>query len=66
MCSDFLVLVNTLASLFQDAHDAVLERLREQKLSQIAVVIQRVMLGHKDRYSYRRVKGKSHRDYTEM
>ncbi|XP_039672113.1 unconventional myosin-VIIb-like [Perca fluviatilis] len=36
----------------RDAHDAVLERLREQKLSRIALVIQRVMLGHKDRKSF--------------
>ncbi|XP_074506568.1 unconventional myosin-VIIb-like isoform X1 [Sebastes fasciatus] len=33
----------------RDAHDAVLERRREQQLSSVAVVIQRVMLGHKDR-----------------
>ncbi|XP_034744582.1 unconventional myosin-VIIb-like isoform X2 [Etheostoma cragini] len=38
----------------RDAHDAVLERLREQKLSRIALVIQRVMLGHKDRKSFLR------------
>ncbi|KAL6104146.1 uncharacterized protein ACO6RY_13928 [Pungitius sinensis] len=36
----------------RDAHDAVLERLREQKLNKIALVIQRVMLGHKDRKSF--------------
>lgn len=36
-------------TLFQDAHDALLERLREQELSRVAVVIQRVMLGLKDR-----------------
>ncbi|KAM8850065.1 unconventional myosin-VIIa-like [Spinachia spinachia] len=36
----------------RDAHDAVLERLRAQKLSKIALVIQRVMLGHKDRKSF--------------
>lgn len=35
--------------LFQDAHDAILERLRENELSRVAVVIQRVMMGHKDR-----------------
>ncbi|XP_039999659.1 unconventional myosin-VIIa-like, partial [Xiphias gladius] len=33
----------------KDAHDAVLERLREQELSRMAVIIQRVVLGHKDR-----------------
>eukprot|EP00064_Thunnus_orientalis_P004684 superscaffoldBa00000434_g4696 len=47
----------------KDAHDALLERLREQELSRVALVIQRVMMGYKDRYSYRRVKGISHRDY---
>ncbi|XP_051274407.1 unconventional myosin-VIIa-like isoform X3 [Dicentrarchus labrax] len=36
----------------RDAHDAVLERLREQELSRIALVIQRVMMGHKDRKSF--------------
>ncbi|XP_070700920.1 unconventional myosin-VIIb-like [Pempheris klunzingeri] len=36
----------------RDAHDAVLERLREQQLSRVAVVIQRVMMGHKDRKSF--------------
>uniref|UniRef100_A0AAQ4PVW2 Myosin VIIBb n=1 Tax=Gasterosteus aculeatus aculeatus TaxID=481459 RepID=A0AAQ4PVW2_GASAC len=36
----------------RDAHDAVLERLREQRLGKIALVIQRVMLGHKDRKSF--------------
>ncbi|XP_034411330.1 unconventional myosin-VIIa-like [Cyclopterus lumpus] len=36
----------------RDAHDAVLERLREQQLSRIALVIQRVMLGYKDRKSF--------------
>uniref|UniRef100_A0A3B4TMB3 Unconventional myosin-VIIa-like n=1 Tax=Seriola dumerili TaxID=41447 RepID=A0A3B4TMB3_SERDU len=36
----------------KDAHDAILERLREQELSRIAVVIQRVVLGHKDRKSF--------------
>ncbi|KAG7227320.1 hypothetical protein INR49_000324 [Caranx melampygus] len=36
----------------KDAHDAILERLREQELSRVAVVIQRVMLGHKDRKSF--------------
>ncbi|XP_028284277.1 unconventional myosin-VIIa-like isoform X2 [Parambassis ranga] len=38
----------------KDAHDAVLEKLREQELSRVAVVIQRVMLGHKDRKSFLR------------
>ncbi|RVE61473.1 hypothetical protein OJAV_G00171010 [Oryzias javanicus] len=33
----------------RDTHDAVLERRREEELSRVAVVIQRVMLGHKDR-----------------
>ncbi|XP_037537916.1 unconventional myosin-VIIa [Nematolebias whitei] len=33
----------------KEAHDAALERLREEELSRVAVVIQRVMLGHKDR-----------------
>lgn len=33
----------------KDAHDAILERLREQELSKVARVIQRVMLGIKDR-----------------
>ncbi|CAK6952096.1 unconventional myosin-VIIb-like [Scomber scombrus] len=36
----------------KDAHDALLERLREQELSRVAVVIQRVMLGYKDRKSF--------------
>ncbi|XP_041849279.1 unconventional myosin-VIIa-like [Melanotaenia boesemani] len=36
----------------RDAHDAALERLREEELSRVAVVIQRVMLGHKDRKSF--------------
>ncbi|XP_030015557.1 unconventional myosin-VIIb-like [Sphaeramia orbicularis] len=36
----------------KDAHDAALERLREQELSRVAVVIQRVMLGIKDRKSF--------------
>ncbi|XP_033507095.2 unconventional myosin-VIIa-like [Epinephelus lanceolatus] len=36
----------------RDAHDAILERLREEELSRVAVVIQRVMLGHKDRKSF--------------
>ncbi|XP_040911103.1 unconventional myosin-VIIa-like [Toxotes jaculatrix] len=36
----------------KDAHDTALERLREQELSRIAVVIQRVMLGLKDRKSF--------------
>lgn len=39
--------------LLQDAHDAILERLREEELSRVAVVIQRVMLGHSDRCSLR-------------
>ncbi|XP_053186633.1 unconventional myosin-VIIb-like [Scomber japonicus] len=38
----------------KDAHDALLERLREQELSRVAVVIQRVMLGYKDRKSFLR------------
>ncbi|XP_038575317.1 unconventional myosin-VIIa-like [Micropterus salmoides] len=38
----------------KDAHDAVLERMREQELSRIALVIQRVMMGHKDRKSFLR------------
>lgn len=33
----------------KDAHDMLLERLREEELSRVAVVIQRVMLGVKDR-----------------
>ncbi|XP_038134791.1 unconventional myosin-VIIa-like [Cyprinodon tularosa] len=33
----------------KDAHDAVLEHLREEELSRVALVIQRVMLGIKDR-----------------
>lgn len=33
----------------KDAHDAILERLREQELSRVALVIQRVMLGFRDR-----------------
>ncbi|XP_026169030.1 unconventional myosin-VIIa-like [Mastacembelus armatus] len=36
----------------KDAHDAALEREREHELSRVAVVIQRVMLGHKDRKSF--------------
>ncbi|KAI3375240.1 hypothetical protein L3Q82_021746, partial [Scortum barcoo] len=36
----------------RDAHDAVLERLREDQLSRVALVIQRVMMGHKDRKSF--------------
>uniref|UniRef100_A0A3Q0RF94 Myosin VIIBb n=1 Tax=Amphilophus citrinellus TaxID=61819 RepID=A0A3Q0RF94_AMPCI len=38
----------------KDSHDAVLERLRELELSRVAVVIQRVMLGHRDRKSFLR------------
>lgn len=38
-------------SLFQDAHDAVLEQLREEKLNRVAQVIQGVMLAQKDRCS---------------
>uniref|UniRef100_A0A3Q3IR37 Myosin VIIBb n=1 Tax=Monopterus albus TaxID=43700 RepID=A0A3Q3IR37_MONAL len=37
----------------KDAHDAVLEQAREQELSRVAVVIQRVMLGYKDRCSFK-------------
>ncbi|KAK7945068.1 hypothetical protein WMY93_000796 [Mugilogobius chulae] len=33
----------------KDAHDMILERLREEELSRVALVIQRVMLGIKDR-----------------
>ncbi|XP_013858260.1 unconventional myosin-VIIa [Austrofundulus limnaeus] len=36
----------------KDAHDAALEKLREEELSRVAVVIQRVMLGHKHRKSF--------------
>ncbi|KAM9323016.1 unconventional myosin-VIIa-like [Pholidichthys leucotaenia] len=36
----------------KDAHDSVLERLREHELSRVALVIQRVMLGYKDRKSF--------------
>nr|XP_049602969.1 unconventional myosin-VIIa isoform X2 [Syngnathus scovelli] len=36
----------------KDAHDAVLERLREEELSRKALVIQRFMLGCKDRKSF--------------
>ncbi|XP_072219091.1 unconventional myosin-VIIb-like [Leuresthes tenuis] len=36
----------------REAHDTDLERLREEELSRVAVVIQRVMLGHKDRRSF--------------
>ncbi|XP_034557968.1 unconventional myosin-VIIa-like [Notolabrus celidotus] len=36
----------------KDTHDAFLERLREEELSVKAVVIQRVMMGHKDRKSF--------------
>ncbi|XP_042284103.1 unconventional myosin-VIIb-like [Thunnus maccoyii] len=36
----------------KDAHDALLERLREQELSRVALVIQRVMMGYKDRKSF--------------
>ncbi|XP_041658240.1 unconventional myosin-VIIa-like [Cheilinus undulatus] len=36
----------------KDTHDAFLERLREQELSRKAVIIQRVMMGHKDRRSF--------------
>ncbi|XP_069020490.1 unconventional myosin-VIIa-like [Embiotoca jacksoni] len=38
----------------KDAHDAALEQLRERELSRVAVVIQRVMMGHKDRKSFLR------------
>ncbi|XP_044074657.1 unconventional myosin-VIIb-like [Siniperca chuatsi] len=38
----------------RDAHDAVLERLREQELSRTALVIQRAMMGYKDRKSFLR------------
>ncbi|XP_067331026.1 unconventional myosin-VIIa-like isoform X1 [Channa argus] len=36
----------------KDAHDAVLEQKRERELSRVAVVIQRVMLGYRDRKSF--------------
>lgn len=36
----------------KDAHDAALELLRERELSRVAVVIQRVMLGIRDRKSF--------------
>nr|XP_057924383.1 unconventional myosin-VIIb-like isoform X1 [Doryrhamphus excisus] len=36
----------------KDAHDAVLERLREEEFSKKALVIQRVMLGYKHRKSF--------------
>uniref|UniRef100_A0A3Q3ELW0 Unconventional myosin-VIIa-like n=1 Tax=Labrus bergylta TaxID=56723 RepID=A0A3Q3ELW0_9LABR len=36
----------------KDTHDVFLERLREEELSRKAVVIQRVMLGHKDRKTF--------------
>ncbi|KAM6918322.1 unconventional myosin-VIIb-like [Xenentodon cancila] len=38
----------------KDAHDAFLEQLREDELSRVAMVIQRVMLGHKDRKNFLR------------
>ncbi|XP_005458181.1 unconventional myosin-VIIa [Oreochromis niloticus] len=38
----------------KDAHDSILEKRREQELSRVAVVIQRVMLGQKDRKSFLR------------
>ncbi|XP_032422150.1 unconventional myosin-VIIa-like isoform X2 [Xiphophorus hellerii] len=41
----------------KDAHDAVLENLREAELSRVAVVIQRVMLGIKDRKLFLRKRG---------
>ncbi|XP_071348422.1 unconventional myosin-VIIa-like isoform X2 [Trachinotus anak] len=44
--------IGTTKIFLKDAHDAILEQLREQELSRIAVVIQRVMLGHKDRKSF--------------
>lgn len=34
---------------FQDAHDAILERLREEKLSAAALVIQRTITVYRDR-----------------
>lgn len=46
-------------SFLQDAHDAILERLREQELSKVARVIQRVMLGIKDRCRLLRMKIRS-------
>ncbi|KAL3988122.1 suppressor of cytokine signaling 3 [Sarotherodon galilaeus] len=38
----------------KDAHDSILEKRREQELSRVALVIQRVMLGQKDRKSFLR------------
>ncbi|KAF6720455.1 Unconventional myosin-VIIa [Oryzias melastigma] len=55
----------------RDTHDAVLERRREEELSRVAVVIQRVMLGHKDRKVFVKKKRaavvlqKNWRGYTE-
>ena len=42
----------------QEVHDTALERLREEELSRVAMVIQRVMLGHKDRCSFCRKKSR--------
>lgn len=36
--------------LFQDAHDAILERLREEKLHAVVLVIQRTVRVYRDRW----------------
>uniref|UniRef100_A0A3P8Q2U0 Myosin VIIBb n=1 Tax=Astatotilapia calliptera TaxID=8154 RepID=A0A3P8Q2U0_ASTCA len=38
----------------KDVHDSILEKRREQELSRVALVIQRVMLGQRDRKSFLR------------
>ncbi|CAJ1071655.1 unconventional myosin-VIIa-like [Xyrichtys novacula] len=44
--------IGTTKVFLKDTHDAFLERLREEELGRKAVVIQRVMMGHKDRKSF--------------
>lgn len=57
-CVRIMIRLRMTLFLFQEAHDAVLERLREEKLSVVALVIQRVMRGYRDRCSTLTEKGK--------
>lgn len=41
---------NNFTFLFQDAHDAILERLREEKLHAVVLVIQRTVRVYRDRW----------------
>lgn len=48
-CRDGSCVVSSFLLVFQDAHDAVLERLRELELSRSVSTIRRTLLAHKDR-----------------